>query len=115
MTNFNKSTFDMGYGSDRYLTYEGKFIARFKHANAASCSRYFVRFLIANFTVEEYFDLREQPHPIAKGVKLAPSEVLATKGFIDFNTRKAMKRGGYATVKEMLDAQMAAFHARQAA
>ncbi len=107
MTQFDLSKFDMGYGRERYVTYEGKFIGRFKHANATACAKHFVKFLVANFTVEEFFAGLEQKHERVNRT-LAPAEVLETKGFIDYNTRRSMKRGGYTTVREMLDAMMAA-------
>ena len=106
MTKFDPAKIDMGRGGERYVTYEGKFIARFKYANAASCAKHFVKFLIANFTVEEYFDLTAGPQ------RLAPSQALSTKGFVDYNTLSLMKRGGYASVEEMRAANLAAIYAR---
>ena len=108
MTKFDLAKFDMGYGSERYVKYDGKFVARFKYRNAAACSKHFVKFLVANFTVEEYFELCEGPQ------KLAPMLALATKGYEDYNTLRAMKKGGYASVAEMRAAQLAAIHARMA-
>jgi hypothetical protein len=57
---FDKTKFSY---SGKYLTYEGKFVARFKYAGMLMAP--FKRFLIKNFTVEEYFarlaNLRETP------------------------------------------------------
>lgn len=114
MAQFDLSKFDMGYGRERYVTYEGQFIGRFKYANATAGAKHFVKFLAANFTVEEFFEGLKQKHPLCNRT-LAPAEVLRTKGFIDYNTLKAMKRGGFATERELLDSMMAAHDAARLA
>lgn len=116
-TKFDLAQFDMGYGRERYVMYgpDRMFIGRFKYSRAAACAKHFVKFLIANFTVEEYLEGLQTPNPKFPRNKLAPAEVLRTKGFVDYNTLQAMKQGGYATEREMMDAIMAAHDARRAA
>jgi hypothetical protein len=81
MTNFVAADFDMGYGSERYVTYgkDRQFIARFKYSHPGTNAKDFVKFLIANFTVEEYFDLRAK--------NMAPGEILRTKGYVSPNEK----------------------------
>lgn len=71
MTKFDKSKFNYHGG---YLTYEGKFIARFKYRGGAKMGP-FKSFLIKNFTVEEYFVAYDE------GRGLPPLKILETKGF----------------------------------
>jgi hypothetical protein len=76
MTKFKKTDFCYHGG---YLTYAGQFfVARFKYGNPGKSKNHFVKFLVANFTVEEYRAL------YATG--LAPTEILKTKGFVPYNT-----------------------------
>ena len=76
MTQFNKELFDYSAG---WLTYRTdiktrpEFIARFKYNKSDKPS--FVKFLIKNFTVEEYRNLTNK-------VNLAPLQALATKGYV---------------------------------
>ena len=58
-----------------YLTYgpERKFVGRFKHQGSKSANA-FARFLVKNFTVEEYFSAREAGH--------TPLGLLEAKGFV---------------------------------
>lgn len=80
MTKFDTSLFKT---CDTKLTYCGDFVARFKYGGLGD----FKRFLIKNFTVEEYFTrltAGELPLPI-----------LETKGFVSSNMKKALKRAGY--------------------
>lgn len=65
-----------------YLTYgpDRKFVARFKRGGMAD----FKRFLIKNFTIEEYF---------GKLVGSAPLTVLETKGYESPMIRKARLAG----------------------
>lgn len=107
-TKFDITKFDMGWGSERWVKYDGRFVGRFKYHRPAANARHFVKFLVANFTVEEFFALVEEGN-------MAPAKALETKGYISLNILSAMKKGGYSTVREMLDAQIAAFDARQAA
>jgi hypothetical protein len=118
MTKFDPRKFDMGYGSERYVKYDGEFIARFKYGRPTACARHFVKFLVANFTVEEYFEALTKPLIIdgkVIGRSMAPMEVLETKGYIDFNTTQAMKRSGFIFKRDHLDSLMAAHDARMAA
>ena len=65
-----------------YLTYEGQFVARFKRGGKTE----FVKFLVKNFTVEEYFAARETLQPI---------EVLETRGFVSAKIKRLLKLVGY--------------------
>ena len=73
---FVKENFDYDNG---WLTYRTdtrtrpEFIARFKYNKSDKAS--FVKFLIKNFTVEEYRDLTNM-------LNLAPLQALETKGYI---------------------------------
>lgn len=73
---FIKENFDYDSG---WLTYRTdnktrpEFIARFKYNKSDKAS--FVKFLIKNFTVEEYRDLTNM-------LNLAPLQALETKGYI---------------------------------
>lgn len=82
---FEKSKFELGYAG--WTHYEGRFVARCRQARDRN---YFVKFLMANFTVEEYFDLTEN-----KG--LAPAEALKTKGYVSKTVQKILKQAGYPT------------------
>lgn len=86
MTKFDKNDFDMGYGSDRFVMYgpNRRFVGRFKYMRPGANSKSFVKFLIANFTVEEYFDMLE-----VKG--MAPAEILRTKGYVSPNEKSAQE------------------------
>ncbi len=87
MTKFVKADFDMGYGSERYVRYDNKFVARFKYHRPAANANHFVKFLIANFTVEEYF--------AALDAGKAPAEILREKGYVSLNMQKAIAHGSY--------------------
>lgn len=71
---FNFDGMYLTYGQDR------KFVARFKRGGMAD----FKRFLVNNFSVDEYF---------GKLANMAPLEVLMTKGYESPNVRKARKLG----------------------
>ena len=75
MSKFIKSEFNYHGG---YLTYQGKFVARFKHVPSNRPG--FVSFLCSNFTVEEYF---------AALANSTPVEVAEAKGYI----KKWIKQG----------------------
>jgi hypothetical protein len=76
MTQFIKQNFDY---SDGWLTYRTdiktrpEFVARFKYNKSDKPS--FLKFLIKNFTVDEYRDLTNK-------LNLAPLQALATKGYV---------------------------------
>jgi hypothetical protein len=59
MTKFNKTQFSYNGG---YLTYDGKFVARFKHRGPFTKAT-FLKQLLANHTVEEYFSKLEAGVP----------------------------------------------------
>ena len=78
MTAFVYSKFE---GSE-YVTYEGAFVARFKRGGRVP----FIKFLIANFSTEEYFSrltAGELPLPI-----------LQSKGYIQPHVVRLMKQYG---------------------
>lgn len=72
MTKFDKSKFNYHGG---YLTYDGKFVARFKYRSSPIKMGPFKSFLIKNFTVEEYFGIYNE------GRGPAPLQILEAKGF----------------------------------
>jgi hypothetical protein len=93
MTKFDKSLFNYHGG---YLTYgpERKFVARFKYRGSDRAS--FQSFLIKNFTVEEYFTLRETPDPAnSVGNSYAPLTILEQKGYVLPHIRKQLVARGY--------------------
>ena len=65
MTQFIKSEFNFFGG---YLTYQGKFVARFKYSKGPIGKAKFLKELIANHTTEDYF--------AAKASGKAPLEIL---------------------------------------
>lgn len=79
MTKFEKADFKF---DGMYLMYDGNFIARFKRGGMGD----FKRFLVKNFSVEEYLKLVNE-------FNMAPVTALATKGYVHPNVRKAMKLG----------------------
>jgi hypothetical protein len=72
-----------------YVNYEGKFVARFKYARGGKAS--FIKFLIKNFTVEEYFG--------ALDLGKAPLQIVEAKGYMLPHIKKALKDGGYSLDK----------------
>lgn len=78
MTAFVASKFE---GSE-YVTYEGKFVARFKRGKKFSAS--FIEFLIDNFTVEEYFAR------LTAGE--APLTILQSAGYIHPSIARKLQR-----------------------
>jgi len=70
-TTFIPANFDFHGG---YLTYQGKFVARFKYLQPRRSATAFQRFLCARFTPEEYFAR------LAAGE--APLPIAESKGFI---------------------------------
>lgn len=61
MTKFNKALFTT---SGDYVHYEGKFVARFKHKGPITKAK-FLKELIANHTVESYFEALKDDAPLA--------------------------------------------------
>ncbi len=84
MTKFVQSDFDMGHGSERWVMYgpNRRFVGRFKYMRPGANAKAFVKFLIANFTVEEYFELLEVK-------RMAPAEILRTKGYESPNEKSS--------------------------
>lgn len=99
MTKFKKENFCMGSGSDRYVTYYDPefnaekrfFIARFKYNSPAMSAKHFVKFLIANFTIEEYIEAEKQSSPL---------KVLEAKGYISYTSEQQMKKAGFPLTAE---------------
>ena len=59
MTKFDKSKFDYSAG---WLTYEGKFVARFKYSSSPITKAQFVKELM-KYSVEEYFEATNNGFP----------------------------------------------------
>lgn len=79
MTQFDKSKFV----GDEYVTYNGEFVARFKRGGRVD----FLKFLVANYTVEEYFQQLEEYK--------TPLGVLKLKGYVTPMTKKLLAIAGY--------------------
>lgn len=105
MTKFVKENF---YGTE-YVDYniggpsgKSKFVARFKYAKGGKSS--FIKFLIQNFTVEEYFSRLDAGE--------APLAILESKGYLLPHIKRWLKQGGYevsvAGFKKMVQDQIAA-------
>jgi hypothetical protein len=60
---FDKTKFDY---SGKYLSYKGKFVARFKYSGMLMAP--FKKFLIKNFTEEEYFIRLSNPRETPMGI-----------------------------------------------
>lgn len=71
--------------SGGYLTYQARFVARFKILRGAMGD--FKRFLVTNFTPDEYFGRLEN--------KEDPLPILQSKGYVQPHIRKELKRLGY--------------------
>lgn len=85
MTKFDKSKFT---GDKEYAFYDGEFVARFKRGGKAD----FLKFLVANFTVDEYFGMLAT-------IK-TPLGVLKTKGYVTPMTKKLLAHAGYPQTAE---------------
>lgn len=94
MTAFKKENFDMGSGSERWVIYNERFIARFKYRKPASCAKHFVKFLIANFTVEEFFKIK------LLDKNATPIGILETKGYVSYNVCTLLKKEGLPQTQE---------------
>jgi len=77
------------YYSGGYLTYDNKFVARFKYSASDKAS--FTTFLIKNFTVEEYFNKLENESPLI---------ILKSKGYISNSIKRMLKANGYPVTLE---------------
>lgn len=92
-TKFDKSKFTSG----EYCMYEGKFIARFKYSRKDRAG--FIKFLVANFTVEEYLARLENREP--------PAEILKSKGYISKTVADILIRHGRPVTVESIKAFLA--------
>lgn len=72
--------------SGGYLTYNAKFVARFKYLRKSMGD--FKKFLVANFSPDEYFGLLENGE--------LPLPILQTKGYVQPHIREELERQGYA-------------------
>ena len=79
---FQKDNFAYSGG---YLTYDNKFIARFKYSSRDKAG--FISFLVKNFSVEEYF--------AEYAANVAPALILEKKGYISATVKQVLKRTGY--------------------
>lgn len=82
--------------SGDYLTYNGKFVARFKYNKKSSD---FKAFLIKNFTEEEYFTRLAN--------KEAPLEILLSKGFVPDFVKQRLVLAGFSPSPEGVKAMNA--------
>lgn len=80
MALFDKTRFT---GSN-FVMYDGRFVARFRRGGRAD----FLKFLVKNFTVEEYFGKLE-------GDRLSPLEILEERGYLSPTVRKVLREMGY--------------------
>lgn len=81
MTAFDKSKITIeGPKTEKWVHYGKDFVARFKCGKPARNANDFVKFLVKNFSVEEYFDLRHRGY--------TPLGALETKGYEGYNARK---------------------------
>lgn len=87
MSKFVKENFSYSGG---YLSYDSKFVARFKYQAGDRAS--FQSFLIKNFTPEEYFTRLEN--------RESPLEILESKGFISSTVKRLLKMAGYPATLE---------------
>jgi len=112
MAKFIKENFNMGSGSERWVEYmvdtkhpntprtklsdwshlDRRFVARFKYFNPGRSANHFVKFLMKNFTVEEYFEARKSGK--------TPAHILKEKGYICYNIQKKMKERGFPITPE---------------
>ena len=92
MTKLTMEDFDLGYGSERWVTYGPKrvFIARFKYGSPGACARHYVKDIIKLMTREE---LEEAIETVAPG-RAPCNEVLDARGHVHYNVIKAAKAYG---------------------
>ena len=73
---------------NEYVYFDGKFVARFKRGGRAD----FLKFLVKNFTVEEYFAKMEAGVP--------PLGILKQRGYVSPMTKKVLMYAGYPQTAE---------------
>ena len=95
--NFNKDQFVIsgGYG-EYWVSYDNQFVGRFKHGAPKASANHFIKFLIKNFTVEEFFAKMAKPDS-------APVRILEEKGYLSYNIVKLLKKHGYAQTREAFE------------
>ena len=87
MTKFTKDNLQIKKGDNcNYIFYGEKFVARLKYGAKTSAPS-FRKFLIYNFTVEEYFER------IINGEM--PLDILKSKGYLLLHIRQWLKRDGF--------------------
>ncbi len=93
MAKFEKALFDFHGGYLHYNTPEGerKFVARFKHVKGDRAG--FTKFLIKNFSVEEYFNALEVE-------KKSPLPILEAKGYVMAHIKKWLRDAGLPETQE---------------
>ena len=84
MHNFIEEKFQFSNG---YLHYDGQFIARFKYQPQRRGWKPFKKFLMENFTVDEYFSRFEAGE--------APLKILESKGFLLPHIKTLLRKAGY--------------------
>jgi hypothetical protein len=87
MTKFDRESFRQ---DAMYITYNGKFVARFKYQKSAMGS--FIKFLRNHFTVEEYFGRMEAGE--------SPLKILESKGYILPHVKRILRQAGYEDTME---------------
>lgn len=87
MTQFDRNKFRQ---AGMWVYYDSKFVGRFKYQKSAIGS--FIKFLRANFTVEEYFDRIEAGEN--------PLTIVSEKGFLLPSMKKFLRDRGYDDTKE---------------
>lgn len=103
-TKFEKAKFSAG----EYLMYggaAGKFVARFKYSRRDRAG--FIKFLVENFGVEEYFQMLDGGMP--------PTKILETKGYISKTVKEVLAKANYPQTKAGFDAYINDSMARRAA
>ena len=84
---FTKDNLQIKKGDNcNYIFYGAKFVARLKYGAKTSAPS-FKRFLIDNFTVEEYFERITNNE--------MPLDILKSKGYLLLHIRQWLKRDGY--------------------
>lgn len=90
MTKFEANLFDFHGG---YLTYGGKFVARFKHSGSPISPAKFKRELIKNHTVEAYFEATEHYNTNPDGTPLGFMRVHSSEWYLTETNKWRAKNG----------------------
>ena len=116
MTKFVKENFDyhggyLNYHLDAYPSAwdRRKFVARFKYVGGNKAG--FQKFLIENFSIEEYFDRLDAGE--------GPLTILQSKGYIDAHVKKWLKEAGLPisqdSIGALIEKQKSAYEAMKIA